>query len=247
MQELQATLGRTSSLGISVFEAMKMDILYAKMPPGEQLRLRVLTERYGCGASPIREALNQLTSDGWVVRIDRRGFFVAPTSQAEFSDIVMNRCFLEGEALRRSIASGDTAWEERILLSHYRLGRVPRFGSDEGSLINRDWESAHKSFHMSLISACGSPILRANCEKLYDLNIRYRFQSRRKSRKTRTVSVEHDMLKDLTLARRADDAVEAMRDHYLTTGSFLFDPDDAALDRIAEPQTRRADAPPPPR
>lgn len=221
---------RTRSLGIAVFEAMKRDILYAEMPPGEQLRLRVLTERYGCGASPIREALNQLTSDGWVVRIDRRGFFVAPTSQAEFQDILLNRCFLEGEALRRSIAAGDTAWEERVLLSHYHLGRVPRFGTGEDELINRDWEAAHKAFHLNLISACGSPILRANCEKLYDLNIRYRFQSRRRSRRTRTVSVEHDRLRDLVLARRADEAVEALRAHYLTTGSYLFDADEPAFD-----------------
>src|SRR3546814_3294074 len=42
------------------------------------------------------------------------------------------------------------------------------------------------------------------------LNIRYRFQSRRKSRQTWTVSVEHDALKDLVLARRSDDAVAAL-------------------------------------
>src|SRR3546814_19152623 len=66
----------SSDLGLSAFDAIKTDILYAELAPGEQLRLRVLCARYGCGASPIREALNQLASDGWVVRIDRRGFFV---------------------------------------------------------------------------------------------------------------------------------------------------------------------------
>ncbi|MBM9593555.1 GntR family transcriptional regulator [Roseitranquillus sediminis] len=215
--------GKATSLGISTFEAIKKDILYAELRPGEQLRLRVLCDRYGCGASPIREALSQLASHGWVVRLDRRGFFVALTSEAEFQDILMNRCFLETEALRRSIASGDSTWEEEVLLAHFRLGRVPRFGSAEDTDINRDWEHAHKTFHMALISACGSPILAANCEKLYDLNIRYRFQSRRKSRRTRTVSTEHDALKDLVLARRADDAVEALERHYLKTGSFLFE------------------------
>src|SRR3546814_16142569 len=66
-------------------------------------------------------------------------------------------------------------------------------------------------------------ILLANCEKLYDLNIRYRFQSRRKSRQTRTVSVEHDALKDLVLARRSDDAVAALTSHFMKTGRFLFE------------------------
>lgn len=226
---------KTRSLSISTFEAIKKDILYAELRPGEQLRLRVLCDRYGCGASPIREALNQLASHGWVVRLDRRGFFVSPTSKEEFQDILMNRCFLEAEALRRSIASGDSAWEEEILLAHFRLGRVPRYGSAEDTEINHDWECAHKTFHMTLISACGSPMLIANCEKLYDLNIRYRFQSRRKSRRTRTVSTEHDTLKDLVLARRADDAVEALKRHYLKTGSFLFETPDAPDARESGP------------
>jgi len=221
---------KRSSLGLSVFGAIKKDILYAELQPGEQLRLRVLTERYGCGASPIREALNQLASDGWVDRFDKRGFFVAETSPEEFEDILTNRCFLEAEALRRSIRLGDEAWEEQVLLAHHRMNRVPRFGPEESSDINREWEEAHKRFHMTLISACGSPILLANCEKLYELNIRYRFQSRKLSRRSRSVNVEHEAIKDLVLAKRTEEAVEALKSHYLRTGSFLFEAASAEAD-----------------
>src|SRR3546814_21077938 len=77
----------SSDLGLSAFDAIKTDILYAELAPGEQLRLRVLCDRYGCGASPIREALNQLASDGWVVRLARRAFFVSPTSAEAFQAI----------------------------------------------------------------------------------------------------------------------------------------------------------------
>src|SRR3546814_6646722 len=80
------TLTKAQSLGLSAFDAIKTDILYAELAPGEQLRLRVLCDRYGCGASPIREALNQVASDGWVVRIDRRGFFVLPRSEETKSE-----------------------------------------------------------------------------------------------------------------------------------------------------------------
>jgi DNA-binding GntR family transcriptional regulator len=215
-------MNKQSSLGLSVCEAIKHDILYAELRPGTQLRLRFLTERYGCGASPIREALNQLASDGWVTRLDKRGFFVAQTSADEFEDILTNRCFLEGEALRRSIAQGDIDWEERVLLAHHRMNRVPRFETGQDDRIDPEWERAHKLFHMSLISGCGSPILLANCEKLYDLNIRYRFEARQSSRRSRTVSSEHDQIKELVLQRDAEAAVEALRRHYMRTGSFLF-------------------------
>src|SRR3546814_15247031 len=103
------------------------------------------------------------------------------------------------------------------------MNRVPRHGQREDNEVNRDWEAAHKAFHMALISGCGSRILLANCEKLYDLNIRYRFKSRRKSRQTRTVSVEHDDLKDLALERRSDDADAALTSNFLKHGRFLLE------------------------
>ena len=212
-----------SSLGLSVYEALKQDILYAELRAGEQLRFRLLSERYGCGSSPLREALNSLVSAGLVERFDKRGFFVAGISPEEFQDILTNRCFLEGEALRRSIAAGDGDWEERVLLAHHRMTRVPRSQGSAAASINRDWEEAHKRFHMSLISACGSPILIANCDRLYELNIRYRFQARTQARGTRDVSIEHAELKDLVLARETDAAVAALKDHYMRTGSILFE------------------------
>src|SRR3546814_18811085 len=58
---------KAQSLGLSAFDALKTDILYAELAPGEQLPLRVLCDRYGCGASPIREALTPPPTPSWVV------------------------------------------------------------------------------------------------------------------------------------------------------------------------------------
>jgi DNA-binding GntR family transcriptional regulator len=99
---------------------------------------------------------------------------------------------------------------------------VPRSRGSANATINREWEEAHKRFHISLISACDSPILIADCDKLYELNIRYRFQARTQSSQSRNVSVEHDRLKDLVLAGQTESAVAALKDHYMKTGSFLI-------------------------
>lgn len=213
---------KSQSLGISVYHDIRRDILLAKLPPCQKLGLKLLTERYNCGASPIREALNQLTVEGWVVRIDKRGFFVSGTSPEDFADILQNRCFLESEALRRSIALGDAAWEERVLLTHFRMSNLDRHEGDPASEVVTAWEAAHRAFHAALISACGSRLLLENCERLYDLNIRYRVLARRKSHSTRKVSEEHDEIKTLTLKRDSAGAVDALVRHYLATGDFLF-------------------------
>ena len=211
------------SIGLKVFEAIKNDILFAELPAGVQLRVRVLTERYGCGGSPVREALNKLNSMGWVERFDRRGFFVSSTSKSNFEDILFNRCHLEAEALRKSIECGDDDWEDKIVLAHFKMSKVPRFESQENAALNRDWEEAHKAFHMSLLAACQSPILIDLCEKLYDQNIRYRFEARKHSRGERKVSSEHNLIKNLVLSRQVEQSIEALRKHYLSTSKFMLE------------------------
>lgn len=226
------------SIGISLVEKIRSDILTSRLPPGQKLTAKMLSDLHDCGASPVREALNQLASDGLVVRIDKRGFFVSTISRSEFDDILSNRCFMESEALRRSIAAGGTDWEEQIVLTHFRLNGLPRdLVRVEGPTMNPAWEAAHKRFHMALLSACGSPILLGTCEKLHVLNNRYRYVSLRSAGRRRQIEEEHTQLRDLCIARQTDAAVAMLVRHYQSTGDAIFAQDQARSKppEIAEP------------
>lgn len=220
----------TQSISISLVARIRADILLSHLPPARKLTVKMLTEMYGCGATPLREALSQLASEGIVQRVDKRGFFVSPISREDFEDILFNRCFLEGEALRRAVARGDADWEERVVLSHYRLETTaPLIEGPSGLTDNPAWEAAHKRFHMDLISACGSPILLAQCDRLHELNNRYRHVSRRaKGTGPRDVHAEHAEIRSLALDRKADEAAARLVAHYRRTGSALFAPDAGA-------------------
>ncbi|PWK62272.1 GntR family transcriptional regulator [Roseicyclus mahoneyensis] len=211
------------SMGISLVETIRGDILAARLTPGTKLTVKMLSDIYDCGASPVREALNRLTSEGLVDRIDRRGFFVSGISADDLADILFNRCLLEGEALRRSIARGGAEWEEAVLISHYRLSVLPRqIEEGAGPRPNPVWEVAHKRFHMALLSACGSRLLLESCERLHELNNRYRHFSRIAGGPVRSIETEHRRLCDLVLARRAEDAVQALTEHYQRTGDAVL-------------------------
>ena len=216
--------GAAQSMGISLVEIIRADILTARLRPGKKLSLKMLSGLYGCGASPVREALTSLTSEGLVERIDRRGFFVAGISSRDFADILFNRGFMEVEALRQSIALGDGAWEESVLIAHFRLSTLERDTQDkDGSrLPNSDWEAAHKRFHMALLSACPSRILLENCEHLHELNNRYRLYARTVQGPARSVEAEHKRLCDLALSRSADAAAQALIEHYQHTGDAVM-------------------------
>jgi GntR family carbon starvation induced transcriptional regulator len=212
------------SISLSLVARIRTDILRSHLLPERKLTLKMLTAMYDCGATPLREALSQLASEGIVVRIDKRGFFVAPISREDFEDILFNRCFLEAEAIRRSIWLGGADWEERVVLSHYRLESVPSvIQTPGGSIDNPAWEAAHKRFHMDLLSACASPILLAQCDRLHELNNRYRHISRRASSLgDRDVLTEHAELRTLALSRQADEAAETLVSHYRRTGRAIF-------------------------
>ena len=113
------------TLTSSVYEGLRQEILSTNLPPGTRLPTRTLGERYGVGLSSIREALSILSSEGLVVRRDRRGFIAAPVSEADLDDLTLARCWIYEIGLRQSIARGNTEWEEGVVLAFHRLANPP--------------------------------------------------------------------------------------------------------------------------
>ncbi|XSC47417.1 FCD domain-containing protein [Bradyrhizobium sp. RDT10] len=96
------------------------------------------------------------------------------------------RCWLNELAIRQSIAHGDAAWEEQVVLSFHRLSRTPRFEPGQERERSPKWEVAHRNFHSSLISASGSRRLAQYCEHLFDSSERYRHVGRKPASRART-------------------------------------------------------------
>jgi DNA-binding GntR family transcriptional regulator len=215
--------GAAGTLASSVYDMMRQDILKGDLPPGEKLRVEYLRDRYGVGASPIREALNRLSVDGVVMRVDQKGFRVATVSVAELDELIKTRCWLEETAIRESIAAGDDAWEERLVLAFHRLSKAPRSAEQITYAINPDWEVLHRAFHLALIGACGSRWLISYCEQLNDLADRYRQLAVRVTYPRRNELDEHKAIMDAAVNRDSDRAVEVLMDHYRRTAEIIRD------------------------
>lgn len=211
----------SSSITSQAYSRLRSDIMSGALTPGKKLKIEELRVRYDFGSSPIREALSMLTSDLFVERIDQRGFRVADVSEQEFDELLRTRRWLEETALRESIAHGDNRWEEQVVLSAYRLSRVPRSQANDQFVANEEWETRHKHFHMALLAACPSSIMLKFCDQLYDQNVRYRHLSGSKAYPSRDINAEHNAITDAVLERNADLAVELLMSHYSTTGNFL--------------------------
>lgn len=207
----------TTSLTSQAYNRLHAMIIRGDLAPGQKLKVEELRRVLETGASPVREALSLLTSDQLVERIDQRGFKVTEISVEAFQELLKTRCWLEELALRESIKTSTTEWEEQLILTHHRLKRAPRDLKGKDS----EWESQHKKFHMALLSGCQSSFLLSFCDQLYDQNIRYRNVARPGAAPKRCIANEHDQILNYALDGDVENAVATLVDHYQKTGDYL--------------------------
>lgn len=209
--------GGRATLTTSAYDNIRTDIVSCILEPGVKLRIEALKERYVLGTSPIREALNRLSTEGLVKQIDQRGFVVAPVSLEELSELTESRCLLYERLLPLSIERGDAQWEECIILAHHRLSRV-KWETGEPPRLNPDAQRAHREFHRSLLAACGLPMLLNYLDTQFDLSDRYRVLSQRvRTAGSRDIEGEHAGLVDAVINRRPAEAVERALCHVRET------------------------------
>jgi len=220
-----------TSLAQLAYQRIRGDILGGELKPDEKLKIHALRQRYGTGASPLREALSQLTADGLVKRADKRGFRVAPADDGDLDELVQTRCWLEGNALRESITHGTAKWEHAVVIAIYELARAPRSIGDREFRANPEWERLHKRFHMALISGCGNRIAMDLADQLYDRAVRYRSLSIARSFARRDVVKEHQELADAVLDRNTERAVALLNAHYQRTARLLVEPGQEGSDK----------------
>jgi DNA-binding GntR family transcriptional regulator len=205
------------TLAEKAYEALRHDIISGALMPGGALRLPDLTERYGMGSSPLREALNRLQAERLVTAEALRGFRVAPLSLDELHDAVSLRILVETKALRSSIALGDDTWAAGIVSSLYALNLQATRTGQEADI----WalEARHHVFHTSLLSACNSPWTMETVERLYAATERYRIPVLLATGLPtgRNVQEEHSAIAQAALDRDADTAARLLEQHYQRT------------------------------
>lgn len=211
----------TPTLARATYGKLRADVLSGEWKPGSKLLMHELRERYQVGASPLREALNRLASEDWVVHNDQRGFSVAKISAEQLTDLVETRITVESMALAQAFARRSPAWEEKVVLSFHRLSRTARSVQPESFEENPEWERLHRDFHMTLLEGCGSPLLVGFCEQLYDLAYRYRQLAAQKAYKRRNELDEHKAVFDAVMASRLEDAQRLITEHYRRTAKII--------------------------
>jgi DNA-binding GntR family transcriptional regulator len=197
-------------LGARAYRALWSGIVAGRIEPGVQLRPDTIAVELDISTTPVREALHRMESDGLIVKLPYRGWFVREFTEQEVRELYEMRAALECFSVR--LACGRATDDELSWLrAHQAVGEAALKAGDMDAyrIYNRDLHAAimQAARNSYLTSAMGglslqSQVLMARTIRLV-------------GRPSRAIE-EHRQLIELIAGRQEQAAQELMERHILS-------------------------------
>src|SRR4051812_21260383 len=103
--------------GASIYERLRDDIIHGRLKANERLKVAELASRMGTSTNPVREALQQLRGEGFVIMEPNRGARVRPIDEEFVRDICEIEVLIEPALTRWFVGiatTGDIDDLERV-------------------------------------------------------------------------------------------------------------------------------------
>ena len=150
------------SKSASVLSALRSEIISGMLPGGTRLKEDVLAARFEVSRVPVREALRQLESEGFVVAEKYKGVTVAERSTEVVIELMQVRRGLE--VLAAQLAAQRCGGEQAA-----ELRAVVRLGRSEGEAGHIDQlPPLIREFHRLIARASGNSLLETLIDRFLD-------------------------------------------------------------------------------
>jgi len=229
--------GTAETLTEAVRLAMRREVLAATFPPGARLSVRELGERYGVGATPVREALWSLVGEGLVVAEAQSGFHVSQALRNRLVSLLLLRRRVEPWLLAASLRKGSADWLNGAEKAFRAFQPVDAKVGDMRPL-NEDWERLHQAFHLSLIDGANMPTLVDLARQWYEEIDRYRRIRAGSLSAEAGAQPDHEELFNLVTSGAREEAIAILIRHVDDTAErhgVVFDETDVAIAELRTP------------
>jgi GntR family carbon starvation induced transcriptional regulator len=184
---------------------LRRDIVRGVFAPLDRLKVEHLTQFYGVGHSPVREAILLVSASGLIIHEHNKGYRVAGVSLDDYNDLIEIYRRTYQLALQMAVERGSEAWEERVVLALHRSLKVSKVMTDADPEARELWQQAYKSLHEEILSGCGSPLLMGIVGNLGDRAERYvNLHADLSTDRARDSHAEHRVIVDAIVAGDAD-------------------------------------------
>ena len=155
------------------------------LPPGTRVNEVHLAAELEISRTPLREALSQLTAEGFLENIPRRGFFTLPLSVQEVSQLYPLRAFLDPQALRMA-----------GLPSAAQIAELRRLNDQIAAATNKPARAIDLDdrWHRLLLADCENVILLGFIDQIIWKSRRYEFAYLNEAKHVGVATSEHEAI-----------------------------------------------------
>lgn len=200
-------MASSTSAGV-VADRLRDDINQGQWADGAALRQEEIAALYGVSRIPVREALNLLRDDGFVVIEPNRGAYVSTLTVAEVDEVFELRVLLETHALRAAIP-------------HHDAKSLLRIESLQAQLEIEDskpaWIRTDRAFHEALYAPAARPQTLAMIGKLRGRVERHGLSKLRPSSRRAGWALEHKQLIEAVRRKDVEQGITTLTNHLRET------------------------------
>ncbi len=200
-------LVKAASLRATVTQMLRAAIISGEMAPGEVYSAPGLGSRFGVSATPVREAMIDLSREGLVETVPNKGFRVTAVSEADLDNIAALRMLIEPPTVRevtpRIPAAAIPALRE--------LAQAIVDNAAAGDLVT--YTEADRRFHLAILEYSDNQRLVSLVSDLRAHTRLYGLAAMADSGTLAGSAAEHLELVDLIAARDAQGARSLMQRH----------------------------------
>lgn len=198
------------SLRHKVANALRAAMVAGRMRPGEVFSAPALAEQFGISATPVREAMLDLSNEGLVEPVRNRGFRVKELTDRELDDITQVRALIEVPTAGEIARKCDSEMARSVEGLRELAREIQRHATEPNLIL---YVEADRRFHLRLLALAGNPHLVAVVSSLRARSRLYGLQALAERGELHVSAAEHEELVDLVLARDSAAAANLMARH----------------------------------
>lgn len=140
-----------SFLQQQAYDTIKNSILSGEMEPNRLYSETKLSAQIGISRTPVREALQCLSQDGYITVIPSKGFMIRQLNDKDMKDSIEIRCAIEGFCTNMVASQINTEKGRRLLHSLEQSLSDMEKSLENGIQLERFIDSDHQ-FHLLLVN-----------------------------------------------------------------------------------------------
>ncbi|WP_424463190.1 GntR family transcriptional regulator [Pseudoclavibacter helvolus] len=190
--------GRRDSVRQRVAAALRAALIAGDLEPGRVYSASALAARFASSATPVREAMLELSRDGMVEVVPNTGFRVTEVSRAELDHLAEVRRLLEVPVMV-NLAEHRTAADAARIRSLLPLVDAMRRAEEAGDMVA--YLTADTEFHTSFLALHGNPELVQIVRRARERSRLHNLQSLAEAGQLTASTLEHEHMIDAALNR----------------------------------------------